>query len=159
MLSGDGGVRSANASVTITTGFHALAYSGQDCFLNITHVLRPGAGGGRSRVRIDSLTVSASLTEMSAFGYMHSRGRSVGRGGNSGQARSMTPYELARQAATCSPTIQYHCRNSTGKVTFDNAVNGGEGWAYAFSERLCTDLWKTKVLPAEHSALATGNTP
>ena len=59
MLSGDSGVRSANASVTITTAFSALAHVGQDCFLNITHVLRPGAGGGHSRVRIDSLCVHA----------------------------------------------------------------------------------------------------
>ena len=154
MLSGDGGVRSANASVTITTAFNALAYAGQNCFLNITHVLRPGAGGGRSRVRIDSLAVSAG-NSMGAFGYMHARGR--GHGGKSGQERSISPSHLAKQAATCSPTIKYHCRNSTGKVTFDNG--GGAGWAYAFSQRLCTDLWRMKVLSAEHSALAKESTP
>ena len=157
MLSGDGGVRSANASVTITTAFNALAHAGQDCFLNITHVLRPGAGRGRSRVRIDSLTVSAGNL-MGAFGYMYARGRGHGgKSGKRGQERSISPSLLAKQAATCSPTIQYHCRNSTGKVTFDNG--GGAGWAYAFSQRLCTDLWKTKVLSAEHSALTTESTP
>lgn len=142
MLSGDSGVRSANASVTITTAFSALAHVGQDCFLNITHVLRPGAGGGHSRVRIDSLTVSAQKS-MSAFAYMHVRGR--GHGGKSGQERSMSPSQLAKQAAICSPIIQSHCRNSTGKVSFNNV--GGGGWAYAFSQRLCTYLWET--LPAE----------
>ena len=150
MLSGDSGVRSANASVTITTAFNALAHAGQDCFLNITHVLRPGAGGGHSRVRIDSLTVSAK-DSMSAFGYMHVRGRGHGgKSGKSGQERSMSPSQLAKQAATCSPIIQSHCRNSTEKVTFNKGGAGGAGWAYAFSQRLCTDLWKTKVLPAEH---------
>ena len=84
---GDSGVRSANASVTITTAFNALAYVGQDCFLNITHVLRPGTGGGHSRVRIDSLTVSAE-NSMSAFGYMHARGR--GHGGKSGKSGSQS---------------------------------------------------------------------
>ena len=156
MLSGDSGVRSANASVTITTAFNALAYVGQDCFLNITHVLRPGTGGGHSRVRIDSLTVSAE-NSMGAFGYMHVRGRGHGgKGGKSGQERSMSPSQLAKQAAICSPIIQSHCRNSTGKVTFNNGGVGG--WAYAFSQRLCTDLWKTKVFPAEHRALATDST-
>ena len=108
-------------------------------------------------MRIDSLTVSAG-NSMGAFGYMHARGRGHGgKSGNSGQERSISPSQLAKQAAICSPIIQYHCRNSTGKVTFDNG--GGAGWAYAFSQRLCTDLWRTKVLSAERSALAKESTP
>lgn len=59
----------------------------------------------------------------------------------------MSPSELAKQAAICSPIIQSHCRNSTGKVTFNNGDADGGGWAYAFSQRLCTYLWET--LPAE----------
>ena len=147
MLSGDDSVRSANASVTITTAFNALAHAGGDCFLNITHVSRPGADKRHSRVRIDSLTVSAGMS-VGAFGYMHVRGR--GRGGK-GQESSISPSQLAKQAATCSPIIQYHCRSSTGKVTFDDS--GVKGWVYAYSQQLCKDLWKTKVLPAEHSVI------
>ena len=134
-LSLDGSVRLANASVTVTTKFHALAQAGQDCYLNITNVPRVDRLNNRSRVRIDSLMVAKGGVVQMA--YMHTRG--FRRHGEDGRA-TFTPAQLVERAASCSPDLQV-CRGVTGSI---NGSSEG-GWAKKYTEKLCTAL-RTKHL-------------
>ena len=132
-LSVDGSVRLANASVTVTTKFHALAQAGEDCYVNITHVPRVDRLGNRSRVRIDSLMVErGGLVQMV---YMHTRGSR--RHGEDGRA-TLTPAQLVERAASCSPDLQV-CREATGLATRSSGREG-EGWVKKYTEKLCGAL-------------------